>query len=61
MKQSEMEGQKAKLNGKLERKIRAEKKNGKLEDAKKMLEEKIEIDVIMKVTGLSKEEIMKIY
>ena len=36
------------------------KRDGKLEVAKKMLEEKIEIDVIMKVTGLSKEKIMSI-
>ncbi len=41
----------AKRDGKLE---------GKLEIAKKMLERKIEIDVIMNVTGLAKEEIMSI-
>ena len=50
-----------KLEGKLERKRRTENQSGKLEVAKKMLEEKIEIDTIIKVTGLSKEEIMSIY
>lgn len=33
------------------------RKKAKLEDAKKMKEEKIAIDVIVKITGLSKEEI----
>ena len=33
-------------------------KKAKLETAKKMLEEKIPIEVIVKVTGISKEEIM---
>ncbi len=40
-----------------------QKKNGikqaKLEDAKKMLEEGINIETIIKVTGLTKEEILK--
>ena len=36
------------------------KRDSKLEVVKKMLEEKIEIDTIMKVTGLSKEEILSI-
>ena len=36
------------------------KKEGKLEDAKKMLEEKIPIETIMKITGLTKEEIEKL-
>ena len=47
MKQSEMESQKV-------------NQSGKLEIAKKMLERKIEIDVIMNVTGLSEEEIKKL-
>ncbi len=40
-------------------KIEGEQK-AKLEVAKKMLKEKIEIDIIIRITGLSKEEIMKI-
>lgn len=36
------------------------KKEGKLETAKKMLEEDIPIDIIMKVTGLKEEEIEKL-
>lgn len=36
------------------------KKEGKLEVAKKMLEEEISIETIVKVTGLSKEEIQKL-
>jgi len=35
-------------------------KNGKIETAKKMLEEKIAIDVIIKCTGLNEEEIKKL-
>lgn len=38
--------------------LRRGEKKGKLETAKKLLEEKIPIEVIIKVTGLSKEEIM---
>ena len=34
-------------------------KKAKLEDAKKMLEEGINIETIIKVTGLTKEEILK--
>ncbi len=34
------------------------KKQGKLEDAKKMLEEGIELEIVMKITGLEKEEIL---
>ena len=34
-------------------------KQAKLEDAKKMLEEGINIETIIKVTGLTKEEILK--
>lgn len=34
------------------------KEEAKLEDAKKMLEEKIPIETIMKITGLTKEEIL---
>lgn len=36
------------------------RKGAKLEDAKKMKEEKIEIDVIIRITGLTKEEIEKL-
>ena len=36
------------------------KKEGKKEDAKKMKEEKIPIETIMRITGLTKEEIEKL-
>ena len=36
------------------------KKQGKIEVAKKMLEEKLEVEMIAKVTGLTKEEILKL-
>ena len=38
--------------------ISSAKKQGKLEDAKKMLEEGIELEKVMKITGLEKEEIL---
>ena len=36
------------------------KKEAKLEDAKKMLDKKIEIETIMEITGLAREEIIKL-
>ena len=46
------------------RKKRTEERNGqkkeKIEIAKKMLEKNIEIEVILELTGLSKDEIIKL-
>ena len=50
--------QKGIAKGKSEGKAEGEKKKS-LEIAKKMLEEKISIETIIKVTGLTKEEILK--
>ena len=51
-------------NGLEERTKRTEKNNGikqeKLETAKKMLEEGINIETIIKITGLTKEKIVEI-
>ncbi len=42
----------------LERKRRDGEKTGKLEDAKNMLKEKIDINIIEKVTGLKRNQFM---
>ena len=50
---------KGKIAGEKQGRLEGERK-AKTETAKKMLEEKLEIELITKITGLSKEEIMKI-
>ena len=50
---------KGKIAGEKQGRLEGERK-AKIETAKKMLEEKLEIELITKITGLSKEEIMKI-
>ena len=48
----------AKKNGR-EEGIKEGEKRAKLEDAKKMLEEEITLEQVMRITGLTKEEIME--
>lgn len=48
----------AKQEGKAEG-IKEGEKKAKLEDAKKMLEEELTLEQIMRITGLTKEEIME--